>query len=83
MPRGRTVNDRTRLRQVTFTVGVAAAVLNAGLFLHAGTVRVAPGDAGADIVRMAEAMLPGLGTDLHTPAPLPTQAPAVTTTGGS
>lgn len=77
------MNDRARLRQVTFTVGVAAAVLNAGLFLHAGSVQVAPGQAGTDVVRLAEAMLPGLGTDLQTPAPLPTQVPPITTTGGS
>jgi broad specificity phosphatase PhoE len=82
--RRRPRDQRAVLRRITITTAVAAASLNAALFVQAGLEQVGPGDFQNLLVTTIHSIFPGAGLQPASQAPTPSAgAPAVATTGGS
>jgi hypothetical protein len=82
--RGRPAGQHAVLRRITITTAVAAAGLNAALFVQAGLEQIGPGDFQNLIVSTVYGLFPGAGLQPASQAPTPSPgATAVATTGGS
>jgi hypothetical protein len=82
--RRRPGEQRAALRRITITTAVAAAGLNAALFVQAGLEQVGPGDFQNLVVTTIHSVFPGSGLQPASQAPTPSPgAAAVATTGGS
>lgn len=82
--RRRRAEDRETLRRLTLGTAVAAAGLNAALFLALGISELGPGGVDAAIISAVAGLLPGgrLQPSAAAPSPAPGQTP-VLTSGGS
>lgn len=81
--RRRRADDREAVRRLTLRVGIAAAGLNAGLFLVLGLSELGMGGMDAAIVSAITGILPhGVQPLSSAPSPTPGGRPVVTT-GGS